>query len=244
MKRIALVIAVLVFAVAGAAAYLLSNLDSVVKTAIENYGSKAAGAPVRITAVDIELRSGHGSLRGLTVGNPAGFSNSTALSVGEIILALDVAGARRNPVVISQITAQSPSVTYELGAEGSNLEALERNVKAFAAQHRDGATTTTAGSEAGSGRRVVIDRLSLTNGTVNLATPMPGGAASLSLGDITLTQIGETTGGADWATVASTVLDAVSHAAATQVTSLNPKKLLDSMSASDATAPLKNLFGK
>ena len=64
----------LLFLAAVAVYLLLSNLDSLVERGIEKFGSEAAGTKVSVDRVAIDLRQGRGSILGLTVANPPGFS--------------------------------------------------------------------------------------------------------------------------------------------------------------------------
>ena len=57
-----------------AVVYLWSSLDSLVEAAIEKYGSQATKTNVEVGGVKLSLTSGAGSVKGLQVGNPTGFS--------------------------------------------------------------------------------------------------------------------------------------------------------------------------
>ena len=84
------VVGLLVVLVAGVVAYVLSNLDSLVKEAVETHGSAVTQAKVTLNEVKIEATSGAGALRGLTVGNPAGFKTSSAFELGQISIKYDL----------------------------------------------------------------------------------------------------------------------------------------------------------
>jgi hypothetical protein len=57
---------------------LLSNLDSIIKTAVEEVGSEATQANVTLSEVNILANEGKAALRGLSVSNPAGFETPSA----------------------------------------------------------------------------------------------------------------------------------------------------------------------
>ena len=77
MKKIALgALLVLLLIIGGSVYFLLSNLDGLVKTAIETYGSEATKTAVSVSSVKIVLQDGSGSIQGLTVGNPKGFAGA------------------------------------------------------------------------------------------------------------------------------------------------------------------------
>jgi hypothetical protein len=129
--RIALIAGAGLLLLAAVAAYLLlSNLDHLVERGIETYGSRAAGTRVSVDKVDIDLRRGRGSIRGLTVANPPGFGSEPIFALGEISLALEIASLSSPAAVIEEIRIDAPAFVYELNAQGgSNLSALEKNLQ-------------------------------------------------------------------------------------------------------------------
>lgn len=203
------VASVVIFGIA--VALLMSNLDGIVKTAIETFGSQVAGVPVRVSAVNISLSEGRGTIKGLTVANPAGFKTPTAFSLGEITLAIDTGSVTKDPVVIKEITVAAPEVTYEVGAGGSNVDAIKKNV---AAATGGGKPAKEPAKESGDTKKLIIDLLQMKAGKVNLAmqTPIPTGAMSSPLPDIKLTGIGRKSNGASGAEVAAQIMDALTKA--------------------------------
>jgi hypothetical protein len=146
----------------------LSSLDSIVKAGVEKYGSDMTQVTVKLDDVKIELTSGKGALRGLTVGNPPGFKSDRALSLGEIGLQLDTGSVTKDTIVIKEISITAPEVTYEFGLKGSNLDALKRNVDAYSAQGKDkGKAADSATGE--DGKKMVIEHLYVRNGKVNVS---------------------------------------------------------------------------
>src|SRR5512145_2128148 len=79
--------------VAAIAAYLwFSNpLNSLVKAAIEKFGTEMIQAQVSVGKVDLSPTDGKGALSGLSLGNPKGFKTSHAFRAGHIELALEPA---------------------------------------------------------------------------------------------------------------------------------------------------------
>lgn len=133
VKRILIVgILVLVTAVAVAAWFLLANLDSLVASAIEDEGSRVVGTSVRVGSVSIDVRGGSGTIRGLRVANPAGFSRGDAFTLGEITLVLDTGSLTSSPVVVERIRVAEPSANYEVDSVGrSNFGTLKSNVEKY-----------------------------------------------------------------------------------------------------------------
>lgn len=253
MRKIALIgggaVAVVVVLAVGVGVFLYSSLDSLVKKAIETVGTEVAGVPVSVSEVQIKLGEGKAAIKGLSIGNPKGFSAPHAFRLGEIAVALDTGSVTGNPIVIKDISVASPEVTYETGAQGSNIDVIQRNIAAKSGG--GGKSEPAASSSSDGGKKLVIDRLALTGGTLKLATPIPGAQASAKLGDIVLTGIGRSQGGASSAQVAEQVLGALVKGSLKSVQSLGVGNLVDGVAGKaggvvpgGAGDALKGVFGK
>ncbi|OGQ78731.1 MAG: hypothetical protein A3F90_06190 [Deltaproteobacteria bacterium RIFCSPLOWO2_12_FULL_60_19] len=258
MKKLLYIGGALLVVIAIGLYFFLSSLNSIVKAAVEKVGSDATQAQVRLANVDIQITSGKGAMRGLTVGNPSGFKTDRAFSLGEISLQVDVGSVTKDTVVIKEIVIAAPEVTYELATGGSNIDALQRNLNAYAGGG-GGKTEKSKGSSEG-GRKLVIENLYVRNGKVNVsATALGGKTMTTPLPDIHLTNIGKQSGGATAGQVTQQVLSAIGQAAAKAATSLpEVGKLVGSMkeraagvagsakegAAKEAGEGLKKLFGK
>ena len=138
---------VLLLIVVGSVIYVVSSLDSLVASAIEQAGSQATQTPVRVSAVSIDLKSGQGTISELSVGNPAGFSAPHVFTLGGISTKLDLNSITQDPIVIEEIHVQSPRVVYEINTAGkSNIDALRDNLA-----RSSGSRKSKAESEGGSG---------------------------------------------------------------------------------------------
>jgi hypothetical protein len=131
MKRVLLIGGVVLLAVVVLAlVYLRSNLDSIVADAIETYGSRSAGVPVRVGSVELALTEGKGTIRGLRVGNPEGYASGDAFRLGEITVQVDPKSVTSSPVSVPQIRVIAPEVNAELDAKGkSNLQTILDHVQ-------------------------------------------------------------------------------------------------------------------
>lgn len=263
IKKLALAFAIVVVAIAGAAYYFASNLDSLVKAVVERYGSEATQARVSLKAVELSPTSGAGRLQGLTVGNPKGFATSEAMTLGDIRVSLDISTLQSNPVVIKEVLIAQPAITYEYAAGGSNLETIQKNVQAYAARFgsgqpaaggSQGSGAPTAGkSDAAAERKVIIERLVVSDGKIGIShAALQGRSLSSSLPTIELKDIGKDKGGATPAEVAEKVIGTIS-AQASRVASADLQKQLGAVlkeqagkigGTEGATEKLKGLLGK
>jgi len=225
MKKIILgVIAIVVLAVVGIGAYIYIQSDSLVKAAIEKYGSEVAGAKVSVSSVKLDIPNGKATISGLTVANPSGFNTPTAIKLGEISVALDPGSVSKNPSVIKQILVGAPEVTYELGANGgSNIQAIQDHAKAYVAKVGGGSAPSEPAKPAEDNKpatKLVIDLLAVTSGKVTLASPIPGIAGTAPLADIHLANIGKDSGGATSQQVAEQLLNALSKSVTSAISGL------------------------
>ncbi len=200
MTAIALV-AGLVMAI-GIFVYIKS--DSLVKQAIESIGAQVTGVPVTVGAVDLQLTEGKVTLTDLTVGMPKGFQGDHSLKAARIAITLTPGTASKNPLVIRQVAVDGAQLVYALAADGgSNLQALR------AAGNKPTAQGGSASSLPGSRIRLVIKAFDMTNGTIALAAPLPGGPGTVKLEDLHLTDIGRSENGLDGADLAQRLVAAL-----------------------------------
>jgi len=123
------IVLALILAVAGTAVYVLTNLNSIVKAAIEKYGSQATKTAVRVSSVQIKLGSGEGAVRGLRVANPSGFFSPSIITLDDISVRIAKKSVTSTPMVIDNILISGPEVFYEMKEDGTaNLDILKKNL--------------------------------------------------------------------------------------------------------------------
>ena len=236
MKRGAIIgggiVAVLIVVVVAAVLYFLGSLDTLIQEAVEKYGTEITRAEVRLDEVEIDLGSGMGALRGLSVGNPSGFKTPTSIKLGLISVTVDTSTLTNDPVVIKEIVIGKPDITYEIGADGSNITAIQNNVDAYMKKHGlagDGAATGSGAQ----GPKLIIENLYVRDGTVNVsATILEGKIMSAPLPDIHLKDIGKEQGGASPAEIAEEVLSSITGAAGDAAGGLGIGDTLESLGKS------------
>ena len=224
------VIGVLIAAVVGIGIYVYSSLEPLIQQAVETYGSEITQATVKLDEVELDASSGKGALRGLSIGNPEGFKTPTAFRLGAISVSLDTGTITEDIVVIREIVIATPDITYEIGSDGSNLDALQDNVNAYLESRGIGKGETGAGGAGDKGPKLVIENLYIRNGTVNVsATFLEGKTLSAPLPDIHLQDIGKDDGGASPGEVAEEVLASIKEGATGAVSGLGLDEMLGSV---------------
>jgi len=209
MKRWAIGIAVILAILAGGAYWLYSSLDFVVKTAIERFGPNIAGVPVTVREVQLSATDGRGTLRGIAIGNPPGYSAPHAVRVGRIAIGFEPASLGRDVVVIRDILVDAPEIAYELKGGSNNLEAIQKNIEAYV-KRSGGDGGGGAGSSRPGGRRYLIGRITLRAARVTMTNPLlKGGGITFDLPDVDLRDLGKRSGGVSAAQAARQVTAAL-----------------------------------
>ncbi len=203
-----LILAVLLF-IAGSVIYVLTNLNSIVKQAIEKYGSEATKTTVSVSSVDIKLAAGQGAIRGLDVANPTGFTAPSIFRLHNIAIRIDVKSVTKTPIVIQDIRITAPEVFYEMNKSGaSNLDSLTKNLQSSQGEEqKQPAEKKAKGKEV----RLFIRKLTLEQGKVEARIAALGDKPiMLDLPRLELTDIGRN-GGATPSDVAKTVATALAE---------------------------------
>lgn len=201
-KNVAIAALVILALAAGAFFWLRSNLDGLIREAIETQGSRVTQARVSVGGVKLDLADGAGAIRGLVVGNPKGFKTSHAMSVGELQLAVDPASVTREVVVIRRIAILAPDVIYEKGDGGTNFDALLRNIADSQSPAKE--------KDTGGGKKMIVEELTIRNAKAQASAAfMDGKTVSVPLPDITLHNLGKAKGGVTGAELGGEVLAAM-----------------------------------
>jgi len=196
MRKVMIGVAALAVIAIGMLVFVWSNLDGIVKKSIQSFGSEAMKTEVSVADVKLKLESGQATIRGLKVGNPAGFTDTNIFELGDISTKIDVSTIRQNPIVIDEVIISAPAVFYEINKSGaSNVDILKKNLA-------DG------GSGAGSSEKIeplkmIIRKLVVEGSKAKVRIAVLGNAEqTVRLPRIQLTDIGKKSGGATAAEVA------------------------------------------
>ena len=154
-KTIGIGIVLLLLAVAAGIFFLVDNLDALIKRGIEEQGSRAAGTRVTVEDVHIDLGQARGTIRGLEVANPGGFSARPLFALGEISLRLDPASITASEPTLEEVRILAPRLLLELNARGeTNLERFNQGLAA-------GQKGAQPQSDAGAGKRLRVRTLTI-----------------------------------------------------------------------------------
>lgn len=230
MKKITLgIVLVVIIAIAAAILYLFSNLDALVKAAIEKYGSEATQTAVRVDRVRIKLTEGDGAVYGLTVANPDGFETPNAVSLGETGLGIDLQSLKQEPYIIKHVTVRAPKIVFEVNQDKqTNLNALKKNL---AVSGTDGTRTRPEEEKAATeGPRLVIRRLTFEQGLIAAKLTPLNKDYELKLPSLNMRDLGGTQG-ATPAELAKEILRRLTDAARAEIKKQGIDAELDKLKA-------------
>lgn len=226
VRKILIGVAALIVIVAIAVFVLFSNLEGIIKTAIEDNGSDVTQSTVSLDAVELNITSGSGGLKGLVVGNPAGFEQSSIFELGVISMKVDIAKSDKQLIIINEILIDQPVITYELSETTNNVDVLRKNVDDYLTKKglKGGNKAKKDGDE---GPKIIIENLYIKNGKLKVFSPILGGKElGGNLPNIHMKDIGKKDGGASPEVVAAEIIDKLTASAMNVVTDLGIGKTL------------------
>jgi hypothetical protein len=222
-KIIILIVLALILAIAGTVVFVLTNLNSIVKTAIEKFGSDATKTAVRVSSVKIKLSNGEGTVLGLTVANPSGFFSPSIISLDDISVRIEVKSVTSTPLVIDNILVSGAEVFYEMKENGTaNVDVLKKNLTTSSSSREEQPQNGPKGKEI----KVYVRKLVFEKGKVHVrVAKLMDKPYTVDLPRLELTDIGQH-GGATPAEIARTIATALAAETAKAVARTQGAQLL------------------
>ena len=188
MKKIMIAGAVVILLIVAVAVFLLSNINSIVKSGIETFGPRVLKAPVTLDSARISVFSGAGELQGFTVGNPQGFKTDHAFKMDRLKVELDVGSVTSDKIHIKNVLIDSPNIVFEGTLGKSNLSQLQTNAKAFVPADTGGQKESSSSK----GKKIQIDYLKIQNASIRVSMAiLQGKKLTIPLPTLNLKDIGK-----------------------------------------------------
>ena len=167
-------------------------LGSVVTAGVNNFAPKLTQTKVVLEGATISPLTGSGTLKGLVVGNPKGWSDGNICSLGKIHVSVAPFSVLGDHIIVNEITIEAPEFNYETKIIASNVGDLLKNIEATMGGGKDAAPPAT--TKSGQPIKFEVKKFRLANGKVRLGV---AGAAGMTLPmpDIELTDLGTKEGG-------------------------------------------------
>jgi hypothetical protein len=188
MKLLKLAVLGLVVLLIGGYFVVAYALGSVVKAGVNNFGPKLTQTKVELAGANLSPLTGSGTLSGLAVGNPKGWSEGNAFFLGKVHVDVEPMSILGDHVVINEITIDQPEFAYETKIFSSNIKDLLKNIEQFT-----GGGGKTAETKDGKPIRFVVKKFRMTNAKATLGTS--GAALPVPLPPLSLDDVGVAEGG-------------------------------------------------
>jgi len=190
MKKLIRIGIVLVLVAVVVGVVVLFSLDGIVKKGVETVGPAVTKVDVKVAGVELSPFSGQGAVKGLVLGNPEGFNTASAINVGTAFLKLKPGSLLSDKIVIHEVNVEGPEITFEGSLSGNNLSKILENIESVTGG-AEGAPAEEE-EEAAAAKKLQVDAVNITGGTIHLSMKMLGGKAmTVPLPDIHLKDLGQ-----------------------------------------------------
>jgi uncharacterized protein involved in outer membrane biogenesis len=130
------------------------TVDRLVKRSIENAGSEMLNTPVEVKDLSLSVLDGSGTIDGIFIQNPEGFSDEAVLNFRQISMKLNVSSLFSDTVIVEELIIDNPELYLEQQGVDNNIDKLVKNME-----------PSSSGDT-----KVIIERLVVNEGYVKLSS--------------------------------------------------------------------------
>ena len=205
-KKLLIAFGVLVVLLIAAVVIVGMSLGGIIKTGVERVGPTITKTDVKLGSADLSVLSGTGTLKNFLLGNPEGFKTPSAIKAASVSVGVQPKSLFSDKIHVTHVRVEGAEITFEgtLGT-ANNLSKILENVKgppaASAPASKPGpgnpggaAGTSPAGATSKpetASNKLQVDEFTITGAKVRLSmTLLQGTAATASIPDIKLTNLG------------------------------------------------------
>jgi len=174
-------------------------LGSIIKATVNKAGPGLTQSKVELADASLSPLTGTGTLGGLSVGNPKGWSDGRALYLAKLHFDVKPTSILGDTIVVNDLTVEQPEFTYETHIVSSNIGDLMKNIEAAV-----GGSTQQPDQKSTKAKKYIVKHFRLQDAKVSIGL----GAASvpLTLPVLELTDLGVKEGGLTAAQLAFAVM--------------------------------------
>ncbi len=166
MKKFLLIL-ILILVAALVAVYF--SMDIIIKEAVQKYVPPITKTDIHITSVHTSIFDGEFKVKGLAVGNPAGFKTPNAFTLGEIEVVMDMKSLFKDVIYINKIVIDRAVATLEISKSGTNIGTIHQNITDYMKKNESTDKVETTKNKEKS-KKVIVKELTLQNSSVQLAS--------------------------------------------------------------------------
>jgi len=164
-----------------------ATLDSAVKQAVNRLAPSITGTTVTLDDVSLSPLSGSGTLSGLFIGNPAGWSGDKLAYLGRIHVDVAPTSLLGDTIVIHDIVIEQPEFVYETRLVTSNIKQLLQQIE----DNTGGGSSKVApaaGEPPGEPKKLAVQRFILRDAKVTVG--VGPAAVTVPMPDLELNDLG------------------------------------------------------
>lgn len=217
MKKIVVIVGTLLLLLIVVIVVVAMSLDRIVKAGVERVAPGITQTSVTLDGVSLSPISGGASLKGLSVGNPGGYSSAQAIRVGRAAVKIVPASILGDKVVIHSVEVREPEITFEGNPLGeNNLKKILDNVSAQAASQTP---ATNKAAVKSNGKKLQVDDFLITGAKVHaqIKTPILTKEVTLTIPDIHFSNLGQGPEGITAAELSQKILSQVTTSTITSL---------------------------
>ncbi|MFO7821571.1 MAG: AsmA family protein [Lentisphaeria bacterium] len=193
MKKFLIIlgVVVLLLVIAGGLVVMF-GLNAAVKAGVEKGGSHVLKTEVTLDSVKLSPFSGKGTLGGLRIKNPEGFTAGDAFVLDKVHVSLKPSSLLSDKIVIKEVMVDGPVITYNQALTKSNIGQLKKNIDAFVGEDKKAEQKPEEKPvEKDEGKQITLEHFVLKNGKVSLTSNLvKGKSVTVALPRIELKNIG------------------------------------------------------
>lgn len=168
-----------------------SILNKSIKKGVETFGPQITQTPIQLDKVNLSILSGNGTLSGLYVGNPEGFTKDTIFALNQIDVDVNTKSIFSDQIVINKIHIRKPQINYEKSLRSSNFNELLKNIESSTPESSEKSTPEKdVASKEEPAKQVLIKELIIEDGTISVI--ILGIEAEILLPRIEINDLGKT----------------------------------------------------
>ncbi len=207
MKKFLIILAV--FAVLGVAAlvFVSMNLGKIVTAGVNRYGPQLTQTKLTLESATISPFSGVGTLNGLVIGNPKGWSDAHLASLGKIHIDVVPSSLRGDHIVINEVIIDAPVFNYETKIIASNVADLLANIEQVIGGAKPSPDPKTERAATGTPIKFTVKKFRLLNGQVRIG--IGPAATTVPLPAFEINELGTKEGGVTAAQAVAVVMKQV-----------------------------------
>ena len=165
--------------------------DYLIKMGVENGGSIALGVPVKVDSVHLSILRGVVTIDGLQVANPPGYKNEYLLELKSGKVAVSIPSLLKDTIHVREINLDGTKLAIEQKGLSSNVKDLLNAMPKTEKPVEKKPAPEAKAEEKKPGKKLVVDKLEITNTEAKLAVMVGEGAGvNLKLVPIKMENLG------------------------------------------------------